>query len=204
YINNEKQKAYKLCEYEGDYYFVAEYNKYAKNATRLLTAANLEGTGYSAGYYQFDENGKLVDKNGPAFDGYFYYNNVKQLAYQLLEYNGKYYFVAENNKFVTNATRNLSAAMVEGTPFPAGKYDFDENGALIVKNGPDADGYFYFNGVKQRAYQLIEFEGNYYYIVENNKYAVNATRYLSAAMVEGTAFSAGYYEFDAQGCMIID
>ncbi|MBQ9413551.1 MAG: tyrosine-protein phosphatase, partial [Clostridia bacterium] len=177
---------------------------------RYLSAANLEGTGYSAGYYQFDETGKMLTKDGPAFDCYFYYNNVKQLAYQLLPYNGNYYFIAENNKFVTSVSRNLSAAMVEGTPFPAGKYDFDETGALITKNGPNADGYFYLNGVKQRAYQLIEFEGDYYYISDKHMYCKGRAGYLNETIVEGKTFAdgtpipAGYYSFDKQGRMIIN
>ncbi|MBQ9414922.1 MAG: hypothetical protein IJU16_07345, partial [Clostridia bacterium] len=67
----------------------------------------------------------------------------------------------------------------------------------------EADGFFYLNGVKQKAYKLIEFEGDYYFVVENHKYAVNARRYLNATVVEGTGLKAGYYDFDETGKMIL-
>ena len=74
---------------------------------------------------------------------------------------------------------------------------------MIIKNGPEADGYFYVSGVKQMAYQLIEFEGAYYFISDYNKYVVNKRMHVSAARLEGTGLKAGYYEFDATGKMII-
>ena len=75
---------------------------------------------------------------------------------------------------------------------------------MILKNGACDDGYFYINGVKQYAYQLIEFEGNYYFIGDYNKYVVNKTMYVSAKHLEGTGLTAGYYTFDSDGKMIIN
>ena len=74
---------------------------------------------------------------------------------------------------------------------------------MILKHGPDADGYFYLNGVKQMAYQLIKFEGNYYYIENFNKYAVNKNMvYLGSKYVEGTDLEPWYYSFGPDGKMI--
>ncbi|MBQ9414282.1 MAG: hypothetical protein IJU16_04055 [Clostridia bacterium] len=199
YLNNEKQKAYKLCEYNGNYYFVAEYNKYVVSQTRYLNATHLEGTDFLPGYFEFDADGRMVTMNGPMADGYFYINNVKQKAYKLCAYNGNYYFVAENNKYAVSQTRYLSAANLEGTPFAPGYYDFDADGRLVDRNGPQADGYFYINNEKQKAYKLCWYNGYYYLVAEYNKYAVNQTRYLKAELVEGTGLAVGYYEFDAEG-----
>ena len=202
YINNEKQKAYKLICFEGDWYFIAENNKFVTNAHRYLNADTVEGTGFTAGYYDFDENGKMIIRNG-IIDDRFYVNGVQQKAYKLIEIDGDWYFIAENNKIVKSVRRYLNESMVEGTDFAVGYYEFDGEGKMVYKNGPDTDGYFYLNNEKQKAYKLIYFEGNYYFVVENHKYAKNARRYLNASIVEGTGLKAGYYEFDAYGNMIL-
>ena len=169
-----------------------------------LSAERVEGTPFKAGNYYFDVDGKMELKNGPAEDGYFYLNGVKQLAYQLIEFEGNYYFIGGYNKYVTDKKAYLSAERVEGTPFKAGNYYFDADGKMELKNGPDADGYFYLKGEKQLAYQLIEFEGNYYYIASGHKYVTDKKVYLSATRVEGTPFKAGNYQFDAEGKMVLE
>ena len=203
YKNGIRIKAYKLVEFDGDWYLVAENNKIAKDQQRYLNAAIVEGTEFKAGYYYFNAEGKLENLNGPDENDFFYVNNEKQKAYKLCEYNGDWYLVAEYNKIARDQKRYLSAAVCEGTPFTEGYYYFDADGKYSVLNGPKADGYFYVNDVKQRAYSLHEFEGSYYFVVEYNKYAVSAHRYLSAANLEGTGYSAGYYDFDEQGRMIV-
>ena len=75
---------------------------------------------------------------------------------------------------------------------------------MILKNGAMDDGFFYINGVKQLAYQLIEFNGDYYFINDGHKYAVNKKIYLTAQFLEGTDFKPGYFEFGADGKMIIE
>lgn len=210
YLDNVKQTAYKLIRYEGNYYYICEYHKYAKDAYRYLSADLLKGTGFSPAYYNFDSQGRLVTKNGPCEDGYFYINNVKQKAYSLKEYEGKYYYICEYNKFSVSQTRNLSATAVAGTPFPAGKYDFDETGAMVIKNGPQDDGYFYLDGIRQRAFQLIYYEGYYYFVSNNHQYIKSRTAPVGENVVEGmtyedgTPIKAGYYTFDADGRMVIN
>ena len=75
---------------------------------------------------------------------------------------------------------------------------------MIIKNGADADGYFYLNGVKQKAYKLIGYGDDYYFVAENNKYVKSQRRYLNASMVAGTSFTVGYYNFDEYGKMILN
>ncbi len=205
YVNDVKQTAYSLHLYEGNYYFVVEYNKYAKDARRYLTAENLEGTGYSPGYYNFDEDGKMIVKDGPWTDGYFYNHNVQVKAYKVVEFDGNYYFVAENNKYVKSVTRNITAEMA-GDLIPAGKYEFDADGKMVYRQGPNADGYFYRENQKVKAYELCEYNGDYYLVAENNKYVKSATRKIQAAWLktdEVSGIAPGSYEFDADGKMIL-
>ena len=206
YINGAKQKAYQLVRDDnGDFYFIGDYNKYVVNKTMYLSSARLAGTGLQAGYFDFGADGKMILKNGACDDGYFYINGVKQLAYQLVrDDNGDFYFIGDYNKYVVNKTVYLSSARLAGTGLQAGYFDFGADGKMILKNGACDDGYFYINGVKQYAYQLIEFEGNYYFIGDYNKYVVNKTMYVSAKHLEGTGLTAGYYTFDSDGKMIIN
>ena len=209
YLNNVKQKAYQLIEFEGNYYFINDYNKYAANKTIYLSARFVDGTGLAVGYYNFDENGKLiipeavVYEDGPNADGFFYLNNVKQKAYQLIEFEGNYYFINDANKYAVSKRIYLTSKFIDFTGMPVGYYDFDETGKMIVKNGPEDDGYFYLNNVKQKAYQLVEFEGNYYFINDANKYAVSKRIYLTNKFIDVTGMPVGYYDFDETGKMVI-
>ena len=80
---------------------------------------------------------------------------------------------------------------------------------LVILDGPVGD-YFYVDGARLNAYQLVEYEGNYYFINDGHKLAKNITLYLSDRFVEGktfadgTAIPASLYSFDADGKMIIN
>ena len=74
---------------------------------------------------------------------------------------------------------------------------------MVIKNGPQADGTFYLNNVQQKAYQFVEYEGNYYFINDGHKIAKDQTLYLSDKFMEGIGLPAGKYYFDAEGRMII-
>ena len=73
---------------------------------------------------------------------------------------------------------------------------------MVIKNGPDADGYFYLNGIRQKAYQIIKFEGSYYFIYDENKYARNKYIDVLGEFLEGTDLRRWYYDFDNEGKMI--
>ncbi len=201
YLNGVRQNCYQLVKYKNHYYFINDGHKYAKNCTIYLSAKFVNGTDLKVGYYSFDEAGKLITLNGPNSDGYFYLNGVKQNCYQLIEYDGSYYFISDGHKYAKNCTINLSAKYVSGTDLQPGYYSFDETGKLITLNGPNSDGYFYLNGVRQKCYQLILYNGRYYFINDGNKYAKNCTVYLSSRFVAGTGLTVGNYYFNADGTM---
>ena len=204
YLNGVKQLAYQLIEFEGDYYFINDYHKYAANKRVYLTSQFLEGTGLQPGYYEFGADGKMILKNGAMDDGFFYLNGVKQLAYQLIKFEGDYYFINDYNKYAVNKRIYLTTQVLEGSGLQPGYYEFGADGKMILKNGAMDDGFFYINGIKQLAYQLIKFEGDYYFINDYHKYAVNKRIYLTVQILEGTGLKAGYYEFGADGKMIIN
>ena len=213
YINDEMQKAYQLVEFDGDFYFINDYHKIAKSKRIYLSQKFVDGFTYEdgtplkVGYYDFDENGKMIIHNGVVGD-YFYKNNERLKAYQLVEFEGDFYFINDSHKLAKNKTLYLSERFVtgftyeDGTPLQSGYYTFDENGKMVILNGPVGD-YFYKDGAMLKAYQLVEFEGNYYFINDSNKLAKNKTIYLTQRFVEGTDLAVGYYEFDADGKMII-
>ena len=156
----------------------------------------------------------MIIKNGPDGD-YFYSNGIRQKAYKLVQYEGDYYFIDAGDKLLKNTRVYLSANFVsghtfaDGTPIAAGYYEFDADGKMIIKNGPDGD-YFYRNGVRLGRYQLVEFEGDYYFIDAGDKLLKNVRVYLSERFVEGKTFAdgtpiaPGYYTFDADGKMVLN
>ena len=79
-----------------------------------------------------------------------------------------------------------------------------------IQNGI-VDDRLYIDGVLQKAFRLVKFEGNFYFVNDgDNKIAKNTELYLSEKFVEnfyledGTALKPGYYTFDAEGKMILD
>ena len=177
-----------------------------------------DGEQVPAGYYSFDAEGKMIipeRKNGIVGE-YFYINDVKQLAYQIVEYQGDYYYISDYHKIAKNVRVFLEAKYLVGVTYPdgeqvpAGHYEFDAEGKMIIperKNGI-IDGYFYINDVKQLAYQIVEYQGDYYYISDYHKIAKNVRVFLEAKYLigvtdaNGNPLSAGYYSFDAEGKMI--
>ena len=64
----------------------------------------------------------------------------------------------------------------------AGYYNFDAEGKMVIKNGV-INGYMYINGQKVERYALVKYDGNYYFVNDGRKVAVNKTLYLSDAFV---------------------
>jgi hypothetical protein len=215
YHDGFKTPYYGLVQWEGDYYYVADYAEVVCNEKKYVSNTNgltwADGTPIAKGNYEFGADGKMIIKNGPQADGFFYVNGTQLKAYQLVKYEGAYYFVAEYNKYVVDKSVTLTKDRLAaaGLDLVAGKYYFDAEGKLVIpepKNGPQADGYFYVNDVKQTGYKLLEYNGNYYFVGDYNKYAVNKFVTLTRARLDEAGLTdvpAGKYEFDAEGKMII-
>ena len=220
YIDDVKQTRYKLVEFDGNFYFVNDGDKVVKNQKLYLSAAYVsgkylpDGRAIQVGYHEFDAEGKMIveaPKNGVVGD-FLYIDDIKQTRYKLVEFEGDFYFINDGDKVVKNQKLYLSATYVNGKTLPDGRvmqpgtYEFDAEGKMIIepaKNGV-IDGYLYIDDVKQTRYKLVEFEGDYYFINDGDKIAKNTRLYLSATYVNGTDLSVGYYNFDAEGKLILN
>ncbi|MBR6559126.1 MAG: hypothetical protein IKT70_09015, partial [Clostridia bacterium] len=171
-----------------------------------------DGTPMKAGNYTFDAEGKMVIKNG-VIDGYMYINGTRVERYCIVKYDGNYYFVSDGRKVAVNTTIYLSDSFVtghtydDGTPMKAGYFTFDSEGKMVINNGV-IDGYLYINGVKQTAYKLVQYDGDYYFVSDGHKVACNTRIWLSSKYVanmtfpDGALFGEGYYTFDEKGKLV--
>ena len=214
YENGKRSNAlYKIVLFDGDYYFFGDSNILVKNQRLYLSEKFTAPVGLKEGYYTFDSEGKIVFKNGVIGD-YLYINDEMVKAYQLVNYDGDYYFINDGHMIARNIRLYLSDRFVsgktfaDGTPIPAGYYEFDADGKMIIKNGVYGN-FMYKNNKIVKAYQLVNYDGDYYFINDGHMIARNIRLYLSDRFVSGKTFAdgtpipAGYYEFDADGKMII-
>ena len=195
-----------LIEIDGDFYYVRSNGEVVTNCVYWITWTH--GL-MEAGYYTFDENGKLTGtpKNGIVEeDGVLHYYVNGKLTYAgLIKIGDDYYYVNSKCEVVRDCDYYISWTH---DLLPQGKYHFDADGKLTgsvapLKNGiyeEDGSLYFYRNG--ERAYAgLIQIDGDYYYVrstcevVHDRSYYVYWTHGL---------MPEGYYNFDSAGRMILD
>ena len=206
YYVNGKVTYVGLIEIDGDFYYVRSSGEVVTNCVYWITWTHgLK----EAGYYTFDESGKLTGtpKNGIVEeDGVLHYYVNGTLTYAgLIKIGNDYYYV--NSKCEVVHDCDYTITWTHGL-MPQGKYHFDADGKLTgavapLKNGiyaEDGSLYFYRNG--ERAYAgLIQIDGDYYYVrstcevVHDRSYYVYWTHGL---------MPEGYYNFDSAGRMILD
>ena len=205
YYVNGKVTYVGLIEIDGDFYYVRSNGEVVTNCVYWITWTHgLK----EAGYYTFDENGKLTGtpKNGIVEeDGVLHYYVNGTLTYAgLIKIGDDYYYVNSKCEVVRDCDYYISWTH---DLMPQGRYHFDADGKLTgsvapLKNGiyeEDGSLYFYRNG--ERAYAgLIQIDGDYYYVrstcevVHDRSYYVYWTHGL---------MPEGYYNFDSAGRMIL-
>ena len=218
YKNDIMIKGNQIVEYEGNFYYIGVNNVLAKNtslyfADRFVNGHYFaDGSPMHEGRYEIDADGKFIIKNGPV-GNYFYKNDIMVKGNRIVEFEGNYYYVGANNLLAKNTSLYFTEKFVEGTSLSVGRYEIDADGKLslesasVVKNGPVGD-YFYSNGKLVTGNQLIEFEGEWYYIGVGNKLAKNSRLYFTAKFVAGKTYAdgcmieIGYHSFDENGKMI--
>ena len=206
YYVNGKVTYVGLIEIDGDFYYVRSNGEVVTDCVYWITWTHgLK----EAGYYTFDENGKLTGtpKNGIVEeDGVLHYYVNGKLTYAgLIKIGDDYYYVNSKCEVVRDCDYYISWTH---DLLPQGKYHFDADCKLTgevapLKNGiyeEDGSLYFYRNG--ERAYAgLIQIDGDYYYVrstcevVHDRSYYVYWTHGL---------MPEGYYNFDSAGRMILD
>ena len=206
YYVNGKVTYVGLIEIDGDFYYVRSSGEVVNDCVYYISWTHgLK----EAGYYTFDENGKLTGtpKNGIVEeDGVLHYYVNGKLTYAgLIKIGDDYYYVNSKCEVVRDCDYYISWTH---DLMPQGRYHFDADGKLTgsvapLKNGiyeEDGSLYFYRNG--ERAYAgLIQIDGDYYYVrstcevVHDRSYYVYWTHGL---------IPEGYYNFDSAGRMILD
>lgn len=206
YYVNGKVTYVGLIEIDGDFYYVRSNGEVVTDCVYWITWTHgLK----EAGYYTFDENGKLTGtpKNGIVEeDGVLHYYVNGTLTYAgLIKIGDDYYYVNSKCEVVRDCDYYISWTH---DLMPQGRYHFDADGKLTgsvapLKNGiyeEDGSLYFYRNG--EHAYAgLIQIDGDYYYVrstcevVHDRSYYVYWTHGL---------MPEGYYNFDSAGRMILD
>jgi len=206
YYVNGKVTYIGLIEIDGDFYYVRSNGEVVTDCVYWITWTHgLK----EAGYYTFDENGKLTGtpKNGIVEeDGVLHYYVNGKLTYAgLIKIGDDYYYVNSKCEVVRDCDYYISWTH---DLMPQGRYHFDADGKLTgsvapLKNGiyeEDGSLYFYRNG--ERAYAgLIQIDGDYYYVrstcevVHDRSYYVYWTHGL---------MPEGYYNFDSAGRMILN
>ena len=206
YYVNGKVTYVGLIEIDGDFYYVRSNGEVVTDCVYWITWTHgLK----EAGYYTFDENGKLTGtpKNGIVEeDGVLHYYVNGKLTYAgLIKIGDDYYYVNSKCEVVCDCDYYISWTH---DLMPQGRYHFDADGKLTgsvapLKNGiyeEDGSLYFYRNG--ERAYAgLIQIDGDYYYVrstcevVHDRSYYVYWTHGL---------MPEGYYNFDSAGRMILN
>ena len=206
YYVNGKVTYVGLIEIDGDFYYVRSNGEVVTDCVYWITWTHgLK----EAGYYTFDESGKLTGtpKNGIVEeDGVLHYYVNGKLTYAgLIKIGDDYYYVNSKCEVVHDCDYYISWTH---DLLPQGKYHFDADGKLTgsvapLKNGiyeEDGSLYFYRNG--ERTYAgLLQIDGDYYYVrstcevVHDRSYYVYWTHGL---------MPEGYYNFDSAGRMILD
>ena len=206
YYVNGKVTYVGLIEIDGDFYYVRSNGEVVTDCVYWITWTHgLK----EAGYYTFDENGKLTGapKNGIVEeDGVLHYYVNGTLTYAgLIKIGDDYYYVNSKCEVVHDCDYYITWTH---DLMPQGRYHFDADGKLTgevapLKNGiyeEDGSLYFYRNG--ERTYAgLIQIDGDYYYVrstcevVHDRSYYVYWTHGL---------MPEGYYNFDSAGRMILD
>ena len=206
YYANGKVTYVGLIEIDGDFYYVRSNGEVVNDCVYYISWTHgLK----EAGYYTFDENGKLTGtpKNGIVEeDGVLHYYVNGTLTYAgLIKIGDDYYYVNSKCEVVRDCDYYISWTH---DLMPQGRYHFDADGKLTgsvapLKNGiyeEDGSLYFYRNG--ERTYAgLIQIDGDYYYVrstcevVHDRSYYVYWTHGL---------MPEGYYNFDSAGRMILD
>ena len=158
-------------------------------------------------WHLFDENGVWQRKLDGIYGDYYYMDGQKAPSYYgLVEFEGDYYYVNNNNRIVRDAKKYLNKThgltFPDGTPIPNAEFYFNADGKMQytlaepeqpdtpvvppvepeepeVLNGLVGD-YFYIDGVRAKAYYgLVEWNGNFYYVNDGGRIVRDMKKYLT-------------------------
>ena len=177
-------------------YYLSETN--GKLATGRVWVGTYPSNGLLAkGYYEFGEDGKILNGVVAKEDGTYYYKNGRPVDTGWLLVDGDYYVFTNGGKALTG--KNWVGTYLTETsknPYRKGNFYFTEDGKLA--NGV-VDGYYYNMGVAVQA-GLINIDGTYYLAEAEGKLATG--RVWVGTYASNGLLAKGYYEFGADGAML--
>ena len=177
-------------------YYLAETN--GKLATGRVWVGTYPSNGLLAkGYYEFGEDGKILNGVVTKEDGTYYYKNGRPADTGWLLVDGDYYVFTNGGKALTG--KNWVGTYLTETsvnPYRKGNFFFTEDGKLA--DGV-VDGYYYKKGVASEA-GLVCLDGVYYLAEAEGKLATG--RVWVGTYPSNGLLAKGYYEFGADGAML--
>jgi len=193
---------------DGNYYYINSTLKAVKSTAYTISSAKTNGL-LPPGTYNFDADGKMIQKNGLVKDNdgeiRYYINNIPQYAGLVQDDDGSYYYINSTLKAIKNSAYTIGAAKTNGL-LPAGTYRFGADGKMVQgKNGlvkdENGDIRYFINNTPQYIGLVQDDDGNYYYINSTLKAVKNTAYTIGAAKTNGL-LPAGTYNFGADGKMI--
>ena len=178
-------------------YYITKQGKVYTGGTLYLSDDLTNGL-VPAGKYEFDENGKMVVKNG-VIDGFYYEDGAVVKGKGIVKIGDDYYYVTQNGSVYAGDTLTIAESKTNGL-IPAGKYEFDEDGKMILKNGI-VDGYYYINGSVQKGAGVVSVNNDLYFIGQKGQ-VYDGTSFYIAADKTNDLIAPGRYNFD-ENCKIV-
>jgi len=125
------------------------------------------------------------------YGGRYYVNGVPAPYAGMVEFEGELYYISDNARPVKG---RYFISKLNGLVEQGGAHYFDENGALVREAGV-YEGYYYCDGRAIPYAGLIEYQGEYYYIIDNA-----APRYNQRfSVVRNNDLPKGIYYFGSDG-----
>ncbi len=190
-----------LVEEEGKYYFAAESGKIVADVKYDVQKTN---NLVPAGIYRIGADGVLNMETGLADeDGtlFYYKNGMLAVNEGLIQIDGDYYCIDENGIALVNAKKRVTDT--KDYQLTAGTYRFGADGKAILTTDlvKEEDGklYYYKNGRMADRPELIEYEGDYYWVEVNGFVLTSQKISLSA----GQKLPTGVYRIGEDGKIIL-
>ncbi len=203
YENNVLITNYRIYEYDGDTYFIGDYNRITKSQALYLTNGVNGWTG-ATGYYGFDEDGKLcvAGSGNVVCAPYAFTDGIQVKAYGAFETrDGEWYFVNDGYRIATNKAFRIQLPSEASLRY----HYFGVDGKLYAEDPVMFGDRIYIDGVQQGyglylAYEVkadgtLADEAKYYYV--NDYHIIARDKWL---YVNNPEFGvARQYYFDANG-----
>ncbi len=192
YDENGALVRWKMVKFEGNYYYLNGKGEVATGYTNVDHSITED---MPVGYYMLDENGQRLtgfDDNG------VFYRDGRKITWKMVKFEGNYYYLNGKGEVATGYT-NVDHSITED--MPVGYYMLDENGQRLT--GFADNGVFYRNG-RQITWKMVEFEGNYYYLLGNGT-AAKGRRWVDHTVNAELIPTGKNYNFDlVTGALILN